>query len=61
MLLLPIITTRELKRDGHTRRASGIYYGSSSDFTDIVNFWNLRAEDTESIFMTGLLSPNYNR
>lgn len=28
----------------------GLYVGSASDFTDIVNFWNLRAADIDLIF-----------
>jgi hypothetical protein len=33
-------------RDGHP----GIYYGSSSDFADLVNYWNLRAGGRQVLF-----------
>lgn len=29
---------------------SGLYYGGSGDFTDLVNFWNLRASGIEVLF-----------
>lgn len=50
-LLTPsAITKYELQRHSFTRRSPGIYYGSASDFIDIVNFWNLRAEDGDVYF-----------
>lgn len=33
-------------RDGHP----GIYYGSSSDFADLVNYWNIRAGGRQVLF-----------
>ncbi len=34
----------------HERPLPGIYYGSAADFEDVMNFWNLRAQDAEVVF-----------
>jgi hypothetical protein len=32
------------------RPIPGIYYGSATDFVDVMNFWNLRAQDADIFF-----------
>jgi len=50
------LTGLDLKREGYTGRAPGIYYGSASDFKDVVNFWNLRAENADVFFYDSIHS-----
>ncbi len=51
-----VISALELRRDRHPNwDYSGLYVGSCADFSDIVNFWNLRAADLELIFF----DPNH--
>lgn len=37
-------------RVGRHGERAGIYYGASADFTDLVNYWNLRASGSEALF-----------
>ncbi len=52
------ISAFELRRDRRPNwDYSGLYVGDSSDFEDIVNFWNLRAADLELIFFDTRQEP----
>ena len=47
------LTTVELETSlGHnsSREEPGFYYGSAQDFTDLLNFWNLRACNIDLLF-----------
>ncbi|MBS0165523.1 MAG: hypothetical protein JSR29_05560 [Nitrospira sp.] len=48
-LLTPSVVT-SYSLEGHCRSLSGVYYGSASDFVDVLNFWNIRAEGTNVVF-----------
>jgi len=46
-----ILTTLDLLPVDHARAADpGFYYGQIGDFTDLINFWNLRASRIDLLF-----------
>jgi hypothetical protein len=48
-LLTPsVVSSYDL--NGQCRSLSGIYYGCVSDYVDVLNFWNLRAEGADAVF-----------
>lgn len=49
---MPInVTASELRGYGGTWRGNGVFIGSSTDFTDLVYFWNLRASGLNVVFL----------
>ena len=45
------LSTEELTLEGGGRTAEpGVYFGSANDFTDLLNFWNVRACGIELVF-----------
>lgn len=48
-LLTPsVVSSYDL--NGRCRSLPGIYYGAASDFMDVLNFWNIRAEGADVVF-----------
>jgi hypothetical protein len=48
-ILTGVDLTPDFRARRHDERA-GIYYGDCTDFTDLVNYWNLRASGREALF-----------
>ncbi len=53
------LTTVNLRLEGRSWgwHRPGLYHGGSEDFTDLVNFWNLRASGIELFFYDPALRP----